>query len=99
MCRLPMAWTQRATASMVDTSPRSTWETRLLATTILTMPSRTARHLGKSVTVPLPPTKAAEEDRPRILELDLFCEFCAHPRVRIAERFSRRASATLDRVE
>jgi hypothetical protein len=30
---------------------------------------------------------------------DRLGEFCAHPRVRVAERFSRRASATLDRVE
>ena len=32
-------------------------------------------------------------------QLDGFGEFCAHPRVRVAERLSRRASAILDRVE
>lgn len=32
-------------------------------------------------------------------QLDRLGEFCAHPRVRVAERFSRRASAILDRVE
>ena len=32
-------------------------------------------------------------------QLDRSGEFCAHPRVRVAERFSRRASAILDRME